>query len=179
MFKIIAITVIVLIAGVLIVAAMRPSTFRIQRSVSIKAVPGRIFPFLNDFEKAMAWSPYERKDPAMKRRFEGATGGLGAVYEFEGNKDVGAGRIEIIESLPNEKVTLRLDMLKPMKASNTVEYLLEPNGDTTEVTWAMHGEAPLISRVVCLFFSMDKMVGGDFEKGLASLKSLAEADERL
>lgn len=175
MFKIIAITVIVLIVGVLIVAAMQPNTFRVQRSVSIKAAPERIFPFLNDFEKAMAWSPYEQKDPAMKRRFDGATGGKGAIYEFEGNKDVGAGRIEIIESVPYEKVTLRLDMLKPMKASNTVEYRLEPKGDATEVTWAMHGEAPLISRVVCLFLNMDKMVGGDFEKGLASLKSLVEA----
>lgn len=175
MFKIIGITVIVLIVGVLIVAAMQPSMFRVQRSISIKAAPERIFPFLNDFEKAMAWSPYEQKDPAMKRRFNGATGGKGAVYEFEGNKDVGAGRIEIIESVPYEKVTLRLDMLKPMKASNTVEYRLEPKGDATEVTWAMHGEAPLISRVVCLFLNMDKMVGGDFEKGLASLKSLVEA----
>lgn len=175
MFKIIAITVIVLIVGVLIVAAMQPNTFRVQRSVSIKAAPERIFPFLNDFEKAMAWSPYEQKDPAMKRRFDGATGGKGAIYEFEGNMDVGAGRIEIIESVPYEKVTLRLDMLKPMKASNTVEYRLEPKGDATEVTWAMHGEAPLISRVVCLFLNMDKMVGGDFEKGLASLKSLVEA----
>lgn len=175
MFKIIGITVIVLIVGVLIIAAMQPNTFRVQRSVSIKAAPGRIFPFLNDFEKAMAWSPYEQKDPAMKRRFDGATGGKGAVYEFEGNKDVGAGRIEIIESVPYEKVTLRLDMLKPMRASNTVEYRLEPKGSATEVTWAMHGEAPLISRVVCLFLNMDKMVGGDFEKGLASLKSLVEA----
>lgn len=175
MFKIIAITVIVLIVGVLIVAAMQSNTFRIQRSVSIKAAPERIFPFLNDFEKAMAWSPYEQKDPDMKRRFDGATGGKGAVYEFEGNKDVGAGRIEIIESVPYEKVTLRLDMLKPMKASNTVEYRLESKGGATEVTWAMHGEAPLISRVVCLFLNMDKMVGGDFEKGLASLKSLVEA----
>lgn len=175
MFKIIGITVIVLIVGVLIVAAMQPNTFRVQRSVSIKAAPERIFPFLNDFEKAMAWSPYEQKDPAMKRRFDGATGGKGAVYEFEGNKDVGAGRIEITESVPYEKVTLRLDMLKPLKASNTVEYRLEPKGDDTEVTWAMHGEAPLISRVVCLFLNMDNMIGGDFEKGLASLKSLVEA----
>lgn len=174
MFKIIAITVIVLIAGIVIVAAMQPDTFRIQRSISIKATPDRIFPYLNDFEQAMAWSPYEQKDPVMKRRFSGATGGKGAVYEFEGNKEVGAGRIEILESAPFEKVTLRLDMYKPMKASNIVEYILEPEGDVTEVTWAMHGKAPFVSRVVCLFLNMDKMVGGDFEKGLASLKSLVE-----
>lgn len=175
MFKIIAIIVIVLIAGVVIVAAMQPDTFRMQRSIGIKAPPEKIFPYLNDFEQAMAWSPYEKKDPAMKRKFNGATGGKGAVYEFEGNNEVGAGRIEILESVPFEKVILRLDMIKPMKGSNTIEYLLEAKGDTTEVTWAMHGQAPFISKLVCLFFNMDKMVGGDFEKGLASLKSLVEA----
>ncbi|HEX7027233.1 MAG TPA: SRPBCC family protein [Gammaproteobacteria bacterium] len=175
MFKIIAIIVLVLIAGVVIVAAMQPDTFRVQRSIDIKASPEAIFPYLNDFEKAMAWSPYEKKDPAMKRSFNGVTGGKGAVYEFEGNKEAGAGRIEILESVPYEKVTLQLDMFKPMKGSNTVEYLLNPKGDVTEVTWAMHGHAPFISKVVCLFFNMDKMVGGDFEKGLADLKSLVEA----
>lgn len=174
MLKIIGIVVVVLVVGVLVIAAMQPDTFRIQRTTSIKASPEQIFPFLNDFEKAMAWSPYEKKDPAMKRRLSGATGGKGAVYEFEGNNEVGAGRIEIIDSQPLEKVTLRLDMVKPMKGSNIVEYILEPQGDTTEVTWAMHGSAPFISKVICLFLNMDKMVGGDFEKGLASLKSLVE-----
>lgn len=174
MFKIIGIVVVVLIAGVLIVAAMQPDTFRVERTTAIKAPPEKIFPYLNDFEKAMAWSPYEKKDPAMKRKFSGATGGKGAVYEFEGNKEVGAGRIEIIESVPSEKVVLRLDMLKPMKGSNTVEYLLNSKGDVTDVTWAMHGHAPFISKLVCLFFNMDKMVGGDFESGLAALKAVVE-----
>lgn len=178
MFKIIAIVLVLLIAGVLVLAAMQPDTFQIQRSTTIKAPPEAVFPYLNEFEKAMAWSPYENKDPAMKRRFSGPGAGKGAIYEFEGNKEVGAGRIEILESKPNEKVTLWLEMYKPMQGSNTVEYSLTPKGEMTEVTWAMHGAAPFLSRVICLFFNMEKMVGGDFEKGLASLKALVESNVR-
>jgi hypothetical protein len=111
----------------------------------------------------------------MKRAFSGAAVGKGSVYEFDGNKDVGAGRIEIIESVPPTKVTLQLDFVKPFKASNIVEYTLEPRGDATEVTWAMHGPAPFISKVMCLFVDMDKMVGKDFEVGLANLKAVTEA----
>ena len=174
MLKIIFIVVAVLVAIVLIYAATQPDTFRIQRTTRIKAPPEKIFGFLNDFEKAMAWSPFEKKDPNMKRNFSGETSGKGAIYEFEGNKNVGAGRIEILESIPNKKVVLQLDMLKPMKGSNTVEYFMEAKEDSTDVTWAMYGEAPFLSKVVCLFLNMEKMVGGDFEKGLADLKLLVE-----
>jgi uncharacterized protein YndB with AHSA1/START domain len=174
MFKIIGIAIVVLVAAVLISAAMQPDTFRIQRSASIQAPPERIFAVLNDFQQSPSWSPYEKKDPAMRRAFSGAPVGKGSVYEFDGNKDVGAGRIEIIESLPPTKVTLQLDMLKPFKARNVVEYTLEPRGDATEVTWAMHGPAPFLSKVMCLFVDMDKMVGTDFEVGLANLKAVTE-----
>jgi uncharacterized protein YndB with AHSA1/START domain len=175
MFTKIAIAVVVLIAAVLGYAAMQPDTFRIQRTASIQAPPERIFAVLNDFQQSQSWSPYEKKDPAMKRAFSGAAVGKGSVYEFDGNKDVGAGRIEIIESVPPTKVTLQLDFVKPFKASNIVEYTLEPRGDATEVTWAMHGPAPFISKVMCLFVDMDKMVGKDFEVGLANLKAVTEA----
>jgi carbon monoxide dehydrogenase subunit G len=174
MFKIIAIAVVVAIAAVLVFAATQPDTFHIQRSTNIKAPPETIFAFLNDFRKAASWSPYEKKDPAMKRSFSGAASGRGSVYDFEGNKDVGAGRIEIVESLPPRKVTLQLDMREPFEARNTVEYTLEPKGEATQVTWAMYGAVPYISKVICLFLDMDKMVGKDFEAGLANLKAAVE-----
>jgi carbon monoxide dehydrogenase subunit G len=174
MFKKIAIAIVVLIAAVLGYAAMQPDTFRIQRSARIQAPPERIFAVLNDFQQSPSWSPYEKKDPSMKRAFSGAPVGKGSVYEFDGNKDVGAGRIEIVESLPRKKVTLQLDMIKPFKARNIVEYTLEPRGDATEVTWAMHGNAPFLSKLICLFMDMDKMVGTDFEVGLANLKAVTE-----
>ena len=174
MFKTIGIVIGVLIAAVLIYAAMQPDTFRIQRTASIKARPERVFAVLNDFQQSPSWSPYEKKDPAMKRAFSGAPVGKGSVYEFDGNKEVGTGRIEIIESLPPKKVTLQLDMIKPFKASNIVEYTLEPKGEATEVTWAMHGSAPFLSKLICPFMDMDKMVGTDFEVGLANLKAVTE-----
>jgi hypothetical protein len=174
MFKTILITVIVAIAAVLVYAAMQPDTFEIRRTIGIKAPPQKIFPFLNDFQLSMAWSPYEKKDPAMQRKFSGPASGIGSVYEFEGNKEVGSGRLEILDSAPT-KVTLRLDMYKPFEGSNTIEYILEPKGEITDVTWAMHGKAPFVSKVICLFMDMDKMVGKDFEAGLASLKSLVES----
>ena len=178
MLKIIGIAIVVLVAAVLGYAAMQPDTFRIQRSASIQAPPERIFAVLNDFQQSPSWSPYEKKDPAMKRAFSGATVGKGSVYEFDGNKEVGAGRIEIVESVPPQKVTLQLDFVRPFKASNTVEYTLEPRGDATEVTWAMHGPSPFISKVMCLFIDMDKMVGTDFEVGLANLKAITERQEK-
>ncbi|HEX5056198.1 MAG TPA: SRPBCC family protein [Gammaproteobacteria bacterium] len=173
--KIIGIAVIVVVVAVLVYASTQPDTFEIHRSTSIKAPPEKIFPFLNDFRQAMLWSPYEKKDPAMKRSFSGPAGGKGSVYEFEGNKDIGAGRLEILDSVADSRVTLRLDMHKPFKGSNIIEYALEPKGETTDMIWSMHGEAPFISRVICLFMNMDNMVGKDFEAGLASLKSLVES----
>jgi uncharacterized protein YndB with AHSA1/START domain len=175
MFRKIIIVVVVLIAAILGYAATLPDTFEIRRTTNIQASPEHIFPLLNDLQQAQAWSPYEKKDPAMRRRFSGAGSGKGSVYEFEGNKEVGSGRLEILESIPPEKVTIRLDMYEPFAGSNTVEYILEPGDSGTDVTWAMHGDAPFISRVICLFMDMDQMVGKDFEAGLASLKSLAES----
>jgi uncharacterized protein YndB with AHSA1/START domain len=175
MFKTIAIVVVVLIAGVLAYAAIaQPDTFRVQRTASIKASPEKIYAVLNDFQKSMAWSPFEKKDPAMARKFSGPAAGKGSVYEFEGNKEIGAGRLEIIESVPARKVALTLDMHKPFEAKNIVEYTLEPKDGATEVTWAIHGPMNFVSKVMCLFLDMDKMVGKDFEQGLSDLKILME-----
>jgi uncharacterized protein YndB with AHSA1/START domain len=175
MLKTIAIIVVALIVGLLGLAATRPNTFRVQRAMSIKAPPEKIFPLINDLHRWTAWSPYEKKDPAMKRAHRGAASGPGAVYEWEGNKDIGKGRMEITETSPPSRVTITLDFVKPFEAHNVVEFTLEPAGDSTNVTWTLHGPAPYISKVMGLFFSMDRMVGTDFEAGLASLKAAAEA----
>ena len=174
MIKIIAIVFVVLIAGLLIYAATKPDTFRVQRSTSIKAPPEKIFPLINDFHSFGAWSPYEKKDPSMKRTLNGAASGKGAVYEWEGDHNVGKGRMEITDTSPPSKVTINLDFVKPFETHNIVEFTLEPKGDSTDVTWAMHGPSPYIAKVMHIFFNMDNMVGKDFETGLANLKTIAE-----
>ena len=174
MIKTIAIVVLVLIGAVLVFAATRPDSFSVRRAASIKAPPEKIFPLINDFGRWGAWSPYEKKDPAMKRSFSGPAAGKGAVYAWQGNKDVGQGRMEIADAAAPSRVTLKLDFVKPFEAHNTVDFTLEPKGDATDVTWAMNGPMPFISKVVCLFVDMDSMVGKDFEAGLANLKAIAE-----
>ena len=175
MLKIIAIIVTVLIAGVLIFAATKPDTFRVQRATSIKASPEKVFALINDFNRWGAWSPWEKKDPAMKRTFGATTSGKGATYAWEGNKDVGQGSMEIAESIPASKVALRLDFLKPFEAHNTVEFTLDSRGDTTHVTWVMQGPTPYFAKIIHVFINMDSMVGKDFEAGLANLKAAAES----
>ena len=174
MLKTIAIVVVALVAALLVYAATKPDTFRVQRSASIKAPPAKIFAILNDFQRWEAWSPWEKKDPAMKRTFSVVTSGKGAQYAWQGNSDVGQGRMEIAESTPPSKVAIKLDFVKPFETHNLVEFTLEPQGDATNVTWAMQGPSPYIAKVMQVFFSMDKMVGKDFEAGLANLKALAE-----
>ena len=174
MIKIIAIVFVVLIVALLIYAATRPDTFRVQRAISIKAPPEKIFPFINDFHSFGAWSPYEKKDPAMKRTFSGAANGKGAVYEWEGDHNVGKGRMEITDTAPPSKVMINLDFVKPFETHNIVEFTLEPTSDFTNVMWDMHGPSPYIAKVMHIFFNMDSMVGKDFETGLANLKTVAE-----
>jgi uncharacterized protein YndB with AHSA1/START domain len=174
MFKTIAIVVVVLIAALLAYAATKPDTFRVERAASIKAPPEKIFAVLNDFQRWEAWSPWEKKDPAMKRTFSAVTSGKGAQYAWEGNKEVGQGRMEIAESVPPSKVAIKLDFVKPFETHNLVEFTLEPKGDSTNVTWAMQGPNPYLGKVIQVFVSMDRMVGKDFEAGLGNLKAIAE-----
>jgi carbon monoxide dehydrogenase subunit G len=138
------------------------------------APPEKIFAFINDFHSWGTWSPYEKKDPAMKRTVSGAASGKGAVYEWEGNKEIGKGRMEITETSPPSRVTIKLDFVKPFEAHNIVDFTLEANGDSTNVTWAIHGPSPFISKVIGIFCNMDRMIGKDFEAGLADLKTIAE-----
>jgi uncharacterized protein YndB with AHSA1/START domain len=173
MLKIIAIIIALLIAAVLVYAATKPDTFRIERSTTIKAPPEKINAYLSDFKQWAAWSPWEEKDPSMKRTHSGSASGKGALYAWEGNNKVGSGSMEVLDVQP-QKVTVKLDFLKPFEAHNTAEFVLEPQGDSTKVTWAMFGPSTYISKVMTTVFSMDKMVGPDFEAGLARLKASAE-----
>ncbi|MBI4082133.1 MAG: SRPBCC family protein [Candidatus Lambdaproteobacteria bacterium] len=174
MIKKIAIVVVALIGAILIYAATKPDTFRVQRATSIKAPPEKIFALINDFHRWGSWSPWENLDPAMKRTYTGAPNGKGAVYAWEGNSKVGAGRMEIAEASPPSKVTIQLDFLEPIEGHNIAEFTLDAKGDSTNVTWAMHGPSPYVAKVMTIFFSMDNMVGKDFEQGLANLKTIAE-----
>ncbi|RJF96541.1 polyketide cyclase [Noviherbaspirillum cavernae] len=177
MLKIIGISLVGIVGIVVIVlalAATRPDTFRVQRTTSIQATPEKIFPHINDLRRFSVWSPYDKKDPAMQRTYSGAASGKGAAYAWEGNGEVGKGRMEIAESAAPAKVTIKLDFIKPFEAHNMVDFTLIPQGDATEVTWSMQGPAPYLARIMHLFFDMDKMVGKDFEVGLADLKVLAE-----
>jgi Polyketide cyclase / dehydrase and lipid transport len=184
MWEIVIIAVVVLIAAILILAAIKPDKISVQRTISINAAPDKIFPLINDFNRWRLWSPYENKDPAMKRTVSGASSGKGAVYEWDGNSQVGKGRIEIIEASAPSSVTIKLDMIKPMEGHNIVNFTLEPRGGatqvtstevtSTEVTWAMRGSYAYMAKLMGLFLDMDKMIGKDFEVGLANLKTLAE-----
>lgn len=173
MFKKIGIAVVVLIAGFLIYAATKPDSFRVERTASIKAPPEKIYPLLNDFKQQVAWSPWEKKDPGMKRTYSGAERGKGSIYEWDGNSDIGKGRLEITETSPS-KVAMKLDFLEPFEAHNMAEFILAPKGETTDVTWAIFGPMPYISKVMTIFCDMDTMIGKEFETGLADLKALAE-----
>lgn len=174
MLKTIALVTVALIAVVLVYAATRPDSFRVERSTRIAAPPEKIFPLVNDLRAWGGWSPYDKKDPAMKRTLSGAPSGPGAVYEWDGNKDIGQGRMEILAATPPSKVTLQLDFFKPFQARNTAEFTLQANGNATDVTWALYGPSPYISKLMGLVFNMDRMVGNDFEVGLANLKRVAE-----
>jgi len=174
MIKKIAIVFAVLIAGVLIFAATKPDTFRVQRAAGIKAPPEKVFALINDFKRWDAWSPWEKKDPAMKRTWGAVTSGKGAIYAWDGNNEVGKGSMEIAESVPSSRVALKLDFEKPFEGHNIVTFTLEPKGDVTNVTWAMQGPAPFLTKVIQVFCDMDSMVGKDFETGLANMKAVAE-----
>lgn len=180
MLKIVGIAVVVLIvaaAAVVAYASTRPDTFRVQRSASIKAPPDKIFPLINDYRNWPQWSPYETRDPDMKRTFSGAPSGKGAKYAWEGNKNVGSGAMEIIDTTPN-KILIKLDFMKPFEAHNIAEFTIQPQGDTTNVTtnvtWGMHGPVPLIGKVMHMVMDMDKMIGDDFAAGLEKMKAAAE-----
>ncbi|CAN7629237.1 MULTISPECIES: SRPBCC family protein [Duganella] len=174
MLKKIAIGVVVLILIVLGLAAMQPDSFRVQRSIAIKAAPEKIQPLISDFHNWPAWSPWEKLDPAMKRTYSGAPKDQGAVYAWEGDDKVGAGRMEITGLAQPTKVDIKLDFLKPFESHCLTEFALEPKGELTTVTWTMSGPSNFMTKLMGLAVSMDKMIGKDFETGLANMKAVAE-----
>ncbi|MFC0135334.1 polyketide cyclase [Massilia eurypsychrophila] len=174
MIKKIALGVLAIIVLILGLAAMQPDSFEVRRSIAVKAPPEKIAPLLTDFRQWASWSPWEKLDPNMKRTFTGAPSGKGAVYEWEGNSDVGKGRMEIIDASTPAKTVVKLAFLEPVESHSTTEFTLTPQGDTTTVTWNMHGPMPFLSKLMTVFMNMDDMIGKDFDKGLAQLKTAAE-----
>lgn len=175
MLTFVALAVVVLIVVILGLAATKPDSFRLERSTHIAAPPERVFALIDDFRSWAAWSPWEKLDPEMRRTHGGPDRGVGANYAWEGNKKVGAGRMEIVESLPPSRLAVKLDFLRLFEAHNIAEFALAPAGGGTDVTWSMHGPSPFVSKVMQVFMSMDAMVGKDFEAGLRNMKAAAEA----
>jgi hypothetical protein len=171
--KILAIVVVIIIVLVVIVA-LQPADFRVARSTLVSAPPAAVFAQVNDFHKWNAWNPWGKVDPAMKQNYEGAPAGPGAVYTWTGNKEVGEGRMTITDSRPTDLVQMKLEFYKPFAATNTAEFTFVPEGNQTRVTWSMFGEKNFMAKAVHLFMNMDKMIGGQFEKGLADMKTAAE-----
>jgi hypothetical protein len=159
----------------LVVAALQPSDFKIERSATLRAPAPAAFAQVNDLQNWRAWSPWEKIDPALKRNYEGPKAGAGAVYAWQGNKDVGEGRMTIVESKPGELVRIKLEFFKPFAATNITEFSFKPaSADSTAVTWTMTGQNNFLSKAICLFVDMDRMVGGMFEQGLTQMKTVVE-----
>ncbi len=173
MLKKIALLLVVLLAALLLVAATRPNSFSVERRVVIQAPADKIQPMIADFHRWADWSPWERIDPAMKRTFGGSPSGVGATYGWQGNKEVGSGHMEVRSAAP-EKVSIQLDFIEPFEGHNTTDFVLSPKDGGTEVRWVMSGPANYLTKLMGVFFSMDSMIGKDFEKGLAQMKAVAE-----
>jgi len=165
----------VIVIGFVAFVATRPSEYRVARTVTMAAPASAVFAQVNDFHRWGAWNPWAKIDPTMKQTYEGAPAGPGAVYTWAGNKEVGEGRMTVTESRPNDLVRINLEFLKPFAGRSTAEFTFRPEGDRTAVTWSMVGQANFIAKIIHLFVDMDTMIGGNFERGLADLKSIVEA----
>lgn len=174
MIKKIAAVLAALVAVILVLATTKPDSFQVQRSAAFKAPPDSVWPYLDDFHRWGAWSPWEVLDPAMTRTFSGADSGAGAIYAWSGNKKVGTGRMEITGAQSPSTLTIALDFFTPFESHNTTVFSLRPSGDSTVVTWTMTGPNTYFGKVMSVFVSMDRLVGKDFEAGLAKLKTVVE-----
>jgi uncharacterized protein YndB with AHSA1/START domain len=175
MLKTLALIAVLGVTLLLVYAATRPDRLHVQRSVHIAAPPEKIHALINDLHRFNTWNPYEKKDPNLRGRYEGPASGPGAAYHFEGNKDVGKGSLRIVESNAPARVAMNLEMIEPFAGTNVVEFTLAPQGSQTDVTWSMRGASPFAARLIGIFVDMDRMIGRDFETGLAALKAQAEA----
>lgn len=172
--KIVVVIIAVFIVVILVLAATKPDSFRVERSVAINAPPEAAFALVNDFHQWSVWSPFEDLDPEMERTYSGAERGEGAVYEWDGNRQAGKGRMEIQESTPPSRILIQLDFTAPFESNNISEFTFQPDGESTNVTWAMHGPNKFVGKVMSVFLSMDSMIGSDFERGLEKLRVTAE-----
>ena len=175
MMNIILIALAVIVVVLVVVVAMQPSEFRVARSTTISGSAPAVFAQVNDFHKWEAWNPWGKIDPAMKQAYEGAPAGIGAIYTWTGNKEVGEGRMTLTESRPSDLIRINLEFFKPFAATNMAEFTFKPEGNQTAVTWSMSGKNNFMAKAIHLFMNMDKMIGGQFEKGLAEMKSVVEA----
>ena len=178
MLKIVLIALPLVIAVLGTIVALQSSEFRVVRSAILSAPAQALFALVNDFHRWEAWSPWEKLDPALERSYDGAPAGVGAVYSWVGNNQVGEGRMTILESHPNDLIRIKLEFLKPFAATHTADFTFKPEGDRTRVTWNMFGEKTFLSKAIGLFMNMDKMIGNNFEQGLAQLESAAKASPR-
>jgi uncharacterized protein YndB with AHSA1/START domain len=175
MFKTITLGLLAVVGAILVFAATRPGQFNVRRSITIQAPPERIFPLINDFHAWSRWSPWEKLDPALQRTYGGPPAGPGASYAWKGNAKVGEGRMEIRSATAPTQISIQLDFIKPFEGHNITDFTLQPQGGGTLVEWHMHGPTPFISKLMGLFVDMDKMIGKDFERGLAQMKAAAQA----
>jgi uncharacterized protein YndB with AHSA1/START domain len=156
-------------------AATKPATFRVERKATIAAPAATVFANLNDFHRWAAWSPWEKLDPGMKKQYSGSASGAGSVYEWQGNKDVGKGRMTITDSRPNDHVTIHLEFLEPFPGDNQTTFTVNPSGTSSEVSWLMTGPNSFMGKVMSVFADMDTLIGGDFQRGLDNLKQVSES----
>lgn len=175
MLKSITLILVMAVAALLLYAATRPDTFAVQRSSLIQAPADKLFPLINDLHQFNTWNPYAQKDPAMQISYRGPVSGPGAAFDFSGNKDAGKGSVEVTGGQAPTRVDMRLHMIEPFEGRNEITFTLTPQGNATQVTWAMHGPSPYLSKLLGIFINMDHMIGRDFEAGLARLKTVAEA----
>jgi uncharacterized protein YndB with AHSA1/START domain len=164
----------VIVVGFIGVVATRPSQFRITRTATIAAPARAVFAQVNDFRNWEVWNPWGKLDPAMKQTYEGAPAGTGAIYTWAGNSQVGSGRMTLTESRPSDLIKINMEFLKPFAATSTAEFTFRPEGDRTVVTWTMAGSNNFVAKALHLFMNMDKMIGGQFDKGLADMKTVLE-----
>lgn len=174
MLKTIAIVVVLVSAVILVLAATRPDTFRVERSTNVEAPPERVQALIDDFHQWNRWSPWEKLDPAMRRTFGGPASGVDATYAWKSDGKAGEGRMRIVESSPASRIVIELDVIKPIPGHNRIAFTLTPDARETRVVWTMDGTSPFVAKVFGIFVSMDRLIGRDFETGLANLKAAAE-----
>lgn len=177
-FKKLGLWLVAIVATCAILVALQPGDFRVARSATMDAAPAAVFAQVNDFHNWEAWSPWAKLDPACKNEYEGPSAGTGAIFKWNGNDQVGAGQMTLLDSRPSERIRIKLDFFRPFPSTCNVEFTFKPDGKRTGVTWTMAGDKDYMSKAFCMFMNMDQMIGGDFERGLAQMKAIAEATKK-